>query len=633
MTKEDTGFRHFPTLKGSPDYWRKTQHDLFAMIRQLGIPTFFCSFSCNNDWPEIVTAIKAQQGENVDVTTLSWEEKCNILASNPVTCARMFDHRVKLFLSRVIRSPANPIGEVIDWFYRVEWQARGSPHIHCLFWIKDAPILGKDSDQTVCDFIDQFISCQIPPQNVDLHRKVSTFQKHSKNHTKSCKKGNRPCRFNYPRPVAKRTFISRPVSKTDEHPPTENEVKLARTQLSAVWDILNRNLEDDSISTDELLQQAGMTWETYKHLYNVATNKLSVIMERDPRDCWTNNYSPALLDIWNANMDIQYITDPYSCIMYILSYISKAEHELSDILRHAQEELKEGNHDLKTEMRKLGNVYLDYREISCQEAAHRMCNLHLKECSRAIISLPTDENPTRLSLPLAQIQAKDDDDDDIWMTNLTEKYQARPNGRDFDDMCFAQFASEFRIVYGQTNSQNAYKLKDNLGIIQRRCTQSHAVIRYARHSITAKPEQYYQCQLKAYLPWRYQCQLKPAGYATYEEFHDTGAVKLSDKPEIIKIIVSENRSRYEKNAEVLHDALDVLQNCGNLEDAWATIAEQAEADRLEAEKESQAFDTILDEPLTDDYDYLNTEFPEQIPGGFAVEHSEVECLTRSVRRE
>ena len=632
VTKEDTGFRHFPTLKGSPDYWRKTQHDLFAMIRQLGIPTFFCSFSCNNDWPEIVTAIKAQQGENVDVTTLSWEEKCNILASNPVTCARIFDHRVKLFLSKVIRSPANPIGEVIDWFYRVEWQARGSPHIHCLFWIKDAPILGKDSDQTVCDFIDQFISCQIPPQNVDLHRKVSTFQKHSKNHTKSCKKGNRPCRFNYPRPVAKRTFISRPVSNTDEHAPTENEVKLAKTQLSAVWDILNRNLEDESISTDDLLQQAGMTWETYKHLYNVATNKLSVNMQRDPKDCWTNNYSPPLLDIWNANMDIQYITDPYSCIMYILSYISKAEHELSDILRHAQEELKEGNHDLKTEMRKLGNVYLDYREISCQEAAHRMCNLHLKECSRAVISLPTDENPTRLSLPLAQIQAKDDDDDEIWMTNLTEKYQARPNGREFDDMCFAQFASEFRIVYGQTNSQNAYKLKDNLGIIQRRRTQSHAVIRYARHSITAKPEQYYQCQLKAYLPWRYQCQLKPAGYATYEEFHDTGAVRLSDSPEItpVKIIVSENRSRYEKNAEVLHAALDVLQNCGNLEDAWATIAEQAEADRLEAEKESRAFDTILDEPLTDDHDHLNREFPEQIPGGLGVEHSEVECLTRSV---
>ena len=81
----------------------------------------------------------------------------------------------------------------------------------------------------------------------------------------------------------------------------------------------------------------------------------------------------------------------------------------------------------------------------------------------------------------------------------------------------------------------------------------------------------------------------------------------------------------------MHEALDVLQNCGNLEDAWATIVEQAEADRLEAEKESRAFDTALEEPLTDDHDHLNREFPEQIPGGLAVEHSEVECLTRSVR--
>ena len=636
VTREDTGFRHFPTLKGSPDYWRKTQHDLFAMVRQLGIPTFFCSFSCNNDWPEIVTAIKAQQGQNVDVSTLSWEEKCTILASNPVTCARMFDHRVKLFLNTVIRSPANPIGEVLDWFYRVEWQARGSPHIHCLFWIKDAPVLGKDSDQAVCDFVDQYVSCQIPSENEELHDKVSRFQTHSRNHTKSCKKGNRPCRFNYPRPVAKRTFISRPISKTDEHAPSENEVKLARTQLSAVWDILNGRLEDESMCTDELLQKAGMTWETYKHLYTIATNKLSVIMKRDPKDSWTNNHSPALLDIWNANMDIQYITDPYSCIMYILSYISKAEHELSEILRNAQQEIREGNYDLKSEMKKLGNVYLDYREISCQEAAHRMCNLHLKECSRAVVALPTDENPTRLSLPLSQIQAKareNEDTDDIWMTNLTDKYQARPDAPEFDNMCLAQFASEFRIVYGQTNSQKAYKLKDNRGTIQQRREKNFAVIRYPRHSKTSKPEEYYQCQLKAYLPWRYQCQLKPRGYATYEEFHDAASIRLSDSPEVtpVKIIVAENRSLYEKNAEVLHDAWDTLQSCGSLEDAWATIAEQAEADRLEADKESRSFDSAIDEPLADDHDYLDRQFPEQIPGGLAVEHNDVECLTRSVR--
>ena len=636
VTGEDTGFRHFPTLKGSPDYWRQTQHDLFAMIRQLGIRTFFCTFSCNNDWPEIVTAVKAQQGETVDVTTLSWEEKCNILASNQVTCARMFDHRVKLFLNTVIRSPAAPIGNVIDWFYRVEWQARGSPHIHCLFWVKDAPILGRDTDLAVCDFVDQFISCRVPPENVALHNKVTRFQQHSKRHTKSCKKGNSPCRFNYPRPVAKRTFVSRPVSKTDEHAPSNVEMEYARNQLSSVRDMLNGDLENDNISVDELLEKAEMTWATYRNLFDIVTKRVTVVMKRDSKDCWINNYNPALLDIWNANMDIQYITDPYSCVMYILSYISKAEHELSDILRHAQDELRQGNVDLKSQMKKLGNVYLDYREVSCQEAAHRMCNLHLKECSRAVVNLPVDENATRMSLPLAQIEAKakaDENDDDIWFKSLVDRYQARPDGEEFDNMCLAKFASEFRIIYGQTKSPNSFTLKDNFGTIQRRQTNSFAVIRYARHSKTTKPEQFYQSQLKVYLPWRHNCQLKPVGYTTYEEFYDNGAVRLSEAQEIkpVKMIVSENKVTYEKDADVLQDAWEMLQSCENLEDAWASVANQAEISRLEAEEENAAFDQCNDEPLTDDHDYLDQEPRDQIPAGLAIDHSDDGCITRVVR--
>ena len=266
-----------------------------------------------------------------------------------------------------------------------------------------------------------------PPENVALHNKVTRFQQHSKRHTKSCKKGNSPCRFNYPRPVVKRTFVSRPVSKTDEHAPSNAEMEYARNQLSSVRDMLNGDLENDNISVDELLEKAEMTWATYRNLFDIVTKRVTVVMKRDSKDCWINNYNPALLDIWNANMDIQYITDPYSCVMYILSYISKAEHELSDILRHAQDELRQGNVDLKSEMKKLGNVYLDYREVSCQEAAHRMCNLHLKECSRAVVNLPVDENATRMSLPLAQIEAKakaDENDDDIWFKSLVDRYQA-----------------------------------------------------------------------------------------------------------------------------------------------------------------------------------------------------------------
>ena len=41
----DEGFRVLRNLRGSPPYFEKCKKDLFVMIRQLGNPTWFCSFS------------------------------------------------------------------------------------------------------------------------------------------------------------------------------------------------------------------------------------------------------------------------------------------------------------------------------------------------------------------------------------------------------------------------------------------------------------------------------------------------------------------------------------------------------------------------------------------------------------
>ena len=40
---------------------------------------------------------------------------------------------------------------------------RGSPHAHCLLWVKDAPKIDKDQDDLVCAFIDKYITAVIPP--------------------------------------------------------------------------------------------------------------------------------------------------------------------------------------------------------------------------------------------------------------------------------------------------------------------------------------------------------------------------------------------------------------------------------------------------------------------------------------
>ncbi|VDI77549.1 Hypothetical predicted protein [Mytilus galloprovincialis] len=287
------------------------------MIRQIGIPAFFCSFSSADlRWSEIVESIMMQQGIAVNADELSWDEKCKILRSNPVTAARMFDHRFHLFLKTVIMSDAHPIGKVKDYFYRVEFQQRGSPHTHCLFWIEDAPLFEEDEDQKVIDFVDKYITCSIPSVDVDpeLHKIVNAVQQHSKHHSKSCKKKGTNCRFNFPRPPSVHSFISRPTTDKDL---TESDIKVYKDKLETVWKEI-KDSELDDISTEKLFEKAGLSQKEFEKCFQYVTSRNTIVLKRKKTECFTNQYNAHLLRAWDANMDIQFVLDVFSCVVYII---------------------------------------------------------------------------------------------------------------------------------------------------------------------------------------------------------------------------------------------------------------------------------------------------------------------------
>ena len=143
----DDGFRFLSPIRGTPAFWQRAQNDLLACVRQLGVPTWFCSFSSADlRWANLLDAILKQEGRTQTAEDLDWADRCELLRRNPVTAARMFDYRWNCFLNEVLRSPSNPIGKIVDYFYRVEFQQRGSPHVHCLFWIENAPKIDKNTD-------------------------------------------------------------------------------------------------------------------------------------------------------------------------------------------------------------------------------------------------------------------------------------------------------------------------------------------------------------------------------------------------------------------------------------------------------------------------------------------------------
>ena len=92
---------------------------------------------------------------DADVESLSFDEKSSWLRRNPVTAARHFKYRLNTFFQEVLKSQAKPLGEIADYAIRIEFQGRGSPHAHCILWVKDAPQYDVSETADVCNFIDQ----------------------------------------------------------------------------------------------------------------------------------------------------------------------------------------------------------------------------------------------------------------------------------------------------------------------------------------------------------------------------------------------------------------------------------------------------------------------------------------------
>ena len=153
---------------------RRLQYKSSAYLqRQLGSATLFYSFSSAETQSIHLLRILGKLVDSKEYTdneleNLNWEEKSRLIQSDPVTCARHFDYQINQFIQSFLLSPEAPLGKIADWFYRVEYQQRGSPHIHMLIWLENAPTFGEDFDGDVVSFIDKIITSQKANDNPDL---------------------------------------------------------------------------------------------------------------------------------------------------------------------------------------------------------------------------------------------------------------------------------------------------------------------------------------------------------------------------------------------------------------------------------------------------------------------------------
>ncbi|KAH9637609.1 hypothetical protein HF086_014773 [Spodoptera exigua] len=125
-------------IRGSASYWKRCCAELMAMVRSLGAPTWFATFSCNDlNWPDMLRALLIADGrKEFDFEALTFQERLDLFQKYPVVLARQFTLRVNALISFIKKNNECFGGPVVDFWYRIEFQNRGSPHLHMLLWCK-----------------------------------------------------------------------------------------------------------------------------------------------------------------------------------------------------------------------------------------------------------------------------------------------------------------------------------------------------------------------------------------------------------------------------------------------------------------------------------------------------------------
>ena len=554
---------------------------MFAMIGQLGYPTWFGSFSAaETRWVHLLRILGRIVENHVytdeEIKLMTWQKKCELIQKGPVTCARNFEHMVQIMIHKFLKSNQMPLGQIIEYFYRVEFQQRGSPHIHALFWVKDAPEYGKDSDETITEFVDKYVTCagRIPLENSDDLINLQTHR-----HSKTCKKRNKNvCRFHFPLPPMKKTTILKPLDSDGVQP---SEISAIKSNWENVQTLLNEMKYGDKITFDDFLKILEMEESDYIKAIRYSVKKATLFLKRSPNQIRINNFNQNLLAAWQANMDLQFVIDPYACAVYILSYISKGQRGMSKLLEQANNEAhKSCGENIQKQVRHIGNKFLNAVEISAQEAVYLVMQMPLTRSSRVvqfINTAPADERCLFLK-SMEKLNELPDNSMEIESDNVIKRYQRRP--RQLENICLADFVAWYETVScTQSNDEtqgmkqtlyddlpendlsenhdddcitdcdletaaNTYKLPGGLKLVRR--TKSK-VLRSIRYDKNKDPENYFRERLMLYLPWRNEFKDFLCGCQTFEE----GYKKMQP-------VIDKNSQSYERYSAVLQQVAEDL---------------------------------------------------------------------------
>ena len=215
------------------------------------------------------------------------------------------------------------------------------------------------------------------------------FYKHMANFTiKNFETGSVNCKYGFPWPIMESNCILEHIEQS-----TSAQKELKKHYL-AYFDVLRNELTDiaKAYKTDgnqqkpeygfeRLLAQLSrklnskIYLEEYHLILRSSIKRSTVFLKRNCRELMLNPYNKFIICRHRANMDIQFVTDPYGAAAYVSAYMLKANAKMSVTLKRAQKEINAGNLGIRKRLLALANVFQNSSEIGAQECVYSLLSM------------------------------------------------------------------------------------------------------------------------------------------------------------------------------------------------------------------------------------------------------------------
>lgn len=167
------------------------------MYATLSKPNIFLSINLQDD-VEFLTHIDPVRFGHVQnpkydaIDSLSNDDYLQLVNENSALVARMC-HRRMLAFEKFISDKNHPFFIdyiVTNYFFKIEFQRGGLPHLHTLLWLENFPSIDTlEGRQSIIEFIDKFLSTALPDKETDPEGYVLVKKKQRHFHTFTCAPG------------------------------------------------------------------------------------------------------------------------------------------------------------------------------------------------------------------------------------------------------------------------------------------------------------------------------------------------------------------------------------------------------------------------------------------------------------